>query len=145
MSGQRLNKFLCLPPPPLTPTQTLLPGTYPFSSEKSVTTSSLEVQTAEIFLQCSAFCSCLNCKIFTSCENLRSSQKDFPSLPITYQNTLYAFAVLTNVFSTMGNVLAFPEYFKLLFPQCEIQSHPKCNMWFLGCSSYNGRNGEAHV
>lgn len=55
----------------------------------------------------------------------------------------YAFAALINVFSATGNVLAFPEYFKLLFPQCEIQSHPKCNMGFLGCSSCNGVNGEA--
>lgn len=139
MSGQRLNKFLslfhwqqynlCSPEPTLLLKGVLLP--YHF--------------------KCSTFCSCLNCYIqsnvhviIKSCENLRSAQKYFPPLPITHQNMLYAFAALTNVFSTTGNVLAFPEYFKLLFPQCEILSHPKCNMWFLGCSSCNDRNGEAH-
>lgn len=82
MSGQRLKEFLSFPlfftPPPMTPTQTLLPGTYAFPSERSVATSSLEVQTAEI-LPCSAFCSCLNCKMFMSCKNLRSPQKRFPA------------------------------------------------------------------
>lgn len=96
-------------------------------------------------LNCSALCSCLNCKIFTSCENLRSSQKDFQLLPTLHENMLSAFAVVTDILSTKGNVLTFPEYFMLLFPQCEIWSHPKCNTWFLGYSSYNGRNGKAHT
>lgn len=124
---------------PLTAIQSLFSGTY-LAPERSVT----------YHFKSSNFCSCLNCYIqsnvhviIKSCENLRSAQKYFPPLPITHQNMLYAFAALTNVFSTTGNVLAFPEYFKLLFPQCEILSHPKCNMWFLGCSSCNDRNGEA--